>query len=30
MSHPGMSDPKATRLARMALALYPPSWQAGH
>jgi hypothetical protein len=28
MSNPGMSDPKATRLARMALALYPPSWRA--
>ena len=28
MSNPGMSNPKATRLARMALALYPPSWRA--
>jgi hypothetical protein len=28
MNNPGMSDPKATRLARVALALYPPSWRA--
>jgi hypothetical protein len=28
MSNPDMSDPGATRLARMALALYPPSWRA--
>jgi hypothetical protein len=28
MSNPDMSNPGATRLARMALALYPPSWRA--
>ena len=28
MSNPDMSSPRATRLARMALALYPPSWRA--
>jgi hypothetical protein len=28
MRNPGMRDPRATRLARMALALYPPSWRA--
>jgi hypothetical protein len=28
MSNPDMTNPGATRLARMALALYPPSWRA--
>jgi len=28
MSNPNMSNRKATRLARVALALYPPSWRA--
>ena len=28
MSNPGMTDPGTTRLARVALALYPPSWRA--
>lgn len=28
MSNPDMSNPGTTRLARMALALYPPSWRA--
>ena len=28
MSNPDLSSPRATRLARMALALYPPSWRA--
>ena len=28
VSKPGMSSRKATRLARVALALYPPSWRA--
>jgi hypothetical protein len=28
MNNSGMSEPRATRLARVALALYPPSWRA--
>jgi hypothetical protein len=28
MHNSGMSEPRATRLARVALALYPPSWRA--